>query len=249
MHLAPAAARTLPDAFDLTRDASSDLLIRAATAQDLHVGHDRAERVADFMRHAGREPADTGELFRAHELALRIEQAIGHPIQAFSKRGEVAGGSVGRPRAEVAVGDGIRRLHYAIQRTEDQAGNERVPVEDEDADLESDQDDNERHAAIGRDGEREQGRRHADEKRERDQKGEIEEQLGTQCRFGDPRPHQGLSLHQARTVSRNVRNIGDPWSSRHIIASSTVADVSCKGTSATSDRFTGSSVAGTSDTP
>src|SRR5207247_9479158 len=82
---------------------------------------------------------DAGELFRAHELALGIEEAIGHPVETLSERGEVACGSVGRPRAEVAVGDGIRRLHYAIQRTRDQAGNERVPVEDEDADLESDQ--------------------------------------------------------------------------------------------------------------
>src|SRR5207245_3879145 len=98
----------------------------------------------------------------------------GHPVQTLSERGEVACGSVGRPRAEVAVGDGIRRLHYAIQRTEDQTGHERVPVEDEDADLESDQNDDDRHAAIGRDGEREQGSRYADEKREGDQKGEIE---------------------------------------------------------------------------
>ena len=92
--------------------------------------------------------------------------------------------------------------------TEDQTGNERVPVEDEDADFEGDHDDDDRHAAIGRDGQREQRRRHANEERERDQKREIEQQLGTQRRFRGP--HQGLSLHQARTVSRNLCSTGDP---------------------------------------
>src|SRR5205085_9312340 len=93
------AANDAIEALDLACDAIGDFLLCPATAQHLEVRTDRAERVADLMRDAGCEASDTGELLRAHELALGIEQPVRHAIQPLGERGEVAGIAIGGPGA------------------------------------------------------------------------------------------------------------------------------------------------------
>ena len=55
-----------------------DVRIAAPAAEHLDVGAERAERVADLVGHARGQPPDSGELLDPDDLALHVEQLLGH---------------------------------------------------------------------------------------------------------------------------------------------------------------------------
>ena len=76
------------------------------------------------MRHAGCETSDARQLFRANQLALRVEQPVRHPIQAFGQGREIPRVGIRRAGGEVTVGDGVGSVHHARQRAKYQASHE-----------------------------------------------------------------------------------------------------------------------------
>ena len=178
------AAHDAVQALELVRHSFGDFLIDAAAAQHLDVRPDGAEGIADFVGDAGGQPADAGQFLAAHELALRIEQALRHAVQALGERREVAGSGVGRAGSEVAVGNGVRSLHHPVERPQDQPADERAAVEDENGDFDGDEADDEDDTACGPHRQREQRRRHADQEGEGDEEGEVEEQLRAERGLG-----------------------------------------------------------------
>ena len=112
------------DAVELTPEPGDDLGVYAAAAQHVDVRPHRAQRVAHLMGDARREPPDARQLLGAHQLALRVEQVVGHAIQPLCQRGEIAGLRLRRASGQVACRNGVRRGDQALHRPEDQAINE-----------------------------------------------------------------------------------------------------------------------------
>jgi hypothetical protein len=135
------------------------------------------------VRDAGCQPADARQLFTAHKLALRIEQAFGHSVQTLGKGREVPGIGAGGAGSQVAICHRIRCLHHAVQRPQDQAADQPPAVEHEDRDLDSDEDDDEENATLGRHGQRQQRGRDADQKSKSNKKCQVEQQLDAERRL------------------------------------------------------------------
>src|SRR5881392_1436655 len=62
------------------------------------------------------EATYTCELFRAHQLALRVEQMVGHAVETLGEGGEVVGLGVRGAARQVAVRYRVRRGHHALER-------------------------------------------------------------------------------------------------------------------------------------
>ena len=178
------AADDAIDALHLARETSHDLGIAPASPQHFDIGPDRPQRVADLVGDAGGEAPDARQLLGAHELALRVEEPVRHPVQALGEHGEVAGVGVRRARLEVTVRDRIGRLHDAAQRAQDQPGDQRSPVQHEDAHFGGNENDHQHDAPLGRDRERKLRGGHTDEEGEGGEEGEIEQQLRAEPRLG-----------------------------------------------------------------
>ena len=90
------------------------------------------------MGDPGRQPADAGELLRAHELTLRVEQVIGHAVEPLCERGEVARLRVRRASPEIAVCHRVGGGDQALQRPQDQSVHEVAPEHEKHPHLEGD---------------------------------------------------------------------------------------------------------------
>ena len=204
------------DAVELPPESSHQLGIRAAAAQHVDVGPHCAERVAHFVGDARRQPPDARQLLGAHQLALGVEQIVGHAIQPLGKGREIAGFGLRRARIQVACRDGLRCGDQPIHRPEDQAIDEVAPEEEEDGHLER----HERHQHpvlfSGGHERRHDRRRHPDEQGGGGEEGQVEEQLRPERRLGGhgahnmrkrpqtPRRHVTRSLQRGVVVSRRT---------------------------------------------
>jgi hypothetical protein len=132
------------DALQLAGQAHDHLGVRPAAAQHLDVGPQRAEGVADLVRHAGGQATDAGELLRADELALGVEQVVRHAVQPLGEHREIPRLGVGRALAEVAGGNRVDDRHQPAHGTQHVPCDEVAPEDDEHPDIESDDHQNER---------------------------------------------------------------------------------------------------------
>jgi hypothetical protein len=136
------------------------------------------------MRDTGGQATDAGQFLAAHELALRVEQPVGHVVQALGEPGEIARIGIGGAGREVTAGDGIGGFHHPVEGPEHQPLHQAAAVEHEDPDLEGDEHDHQDDAAFGGDRQGELGGRHPHEDREGGEEGEVEEQLRAERGFG-----------------------------------------------------------------
>src|SRR6059058_1730072 len=85
---------------------------------------DRAQRIPDLVRDPGGEPPYARQFLRADQLALGVEQVVGHPVQALRQRGEIPGLGIRRARVEISVRNGVRRRHEALEWSQHEACDE-----------------------------------------------------------------------------------------------------------------------------
>ena len=191
------------DAVELPGEPTDDLGLRPAAAQHFDIGADRAQRIPDFVRDAGGEPPHAGELLRADQLALGVEQMVGHPVHALRQGREVPGLGVRGAGVQVSVGHGVRRGHEALQRSQYEACHQMAPEHEKDADFERHQHHHHPELLSGHDARRDHRRRHAHQQGRSGEERQVEEQLGAERGLG---AHGGNTQPQVK--SRKLRFAG-----------------------------------------
>ena len=104
------------DTLELARHPGDHLGVRAPPPQHLDVRAERAQRVPHFVGDSCGEATYPCELFRAHQLALRVEQMVGHAVETLGEGGEVVGLGVRGAARQVAVRYRVGRGHHALER-------------------------------------------------------------------------------------------------------------------------------------
>jgi len=94
--------------------------------------------------HARGQPADAGELLRADELALGVEQMIGHAVQPLGQHREIPRFGVRRSLAEVAGSNRVDHRHEPAHGTQHMPRDEVAPEDDENPDVERNDNEDER---------------------------------------------------------------------------------------------------------
>ena len=148
---------------------------------------------ADAAPAPGREPSDGRQFFGADQLALRVEQMVGHPVESLAQTGEIQGLGRGRPRVQVAGDDGVRGSHEPPQRLEDQPLHEVRPEGDENDDVTGHDRQYQGERVFGSEGAGQETRRDAEDQSGRREEGQLDEQY---------RPQRGF---RARTQERRGR--------------------------------------------
>ena len=121
------------------------------------------------------ETADARELLRAHELALRVEQVVGHAIESLGERGEVASFGVGRAPGEVAVRHRIGGRNHALEGPQHQPVDQVAPKHDEHAHFQRYQEHHQGERSVRGEGAGHEDGRHAHEQGGGGEERQVEE--------------------------------------------------------------------------
>ena len=163
------------DPLQLARHAGDHFAIRAPPSQYLDVGAERPQGVPHLVGDTRGETPDARELLRAHQLALGVEQVVGHAVETFGEGGEVAGLGIGRAPRQVAVRHRVRGGHDAGERPEHEPLHERPTEHDEHPHLEADQEQQQDEGALRGQHGHHHHRRHTDQQRGGRQEREIKQ--------------------------------------------------------------------------
>ena len=149
------------------------------------------------MGHAGGQAAHARKLLRADELALGVQQVVGHPVQALGKHREIPGFGIGRARGEVAGGHRIGDRHQPAHGAQDVPRDEVAPEDDEGPDVERDDHQNEQdglpRGQIGGEGLHGEEAAHTEQQGGAGKERQVGQQLGAE---------RGLTGHNGHTSLR-----------------------------------------------